>query len=143
MKPYTPYWETEDPAQATGPRVVALLRLYGFPTVDSEERNAFAEWWSDLPNNTLIEVATEDATLAFEAMAYAKNPLCALELYQRTAERKALLKAQQAVAQAENEAASWKKELEAAQKTLEAAQLEILRLKAEIYDLHYEARAGA
>ena len=65
-----PYWKTEDPAQTTGARVVALLNRHGFPTVDTEERAQFADWWNDLPARTLDEIADEDAELAFEATAY-------------------------------------------------------------------------
>lgn len=33
-----PYWKSEDPAQTTGARVVALLNRHGFPTVNTEVR---------------------------------------------------------------------------------------------------------
>ena len=138
-----PYWKTEDPAQTTGARVVALLTRHGFPTVDTEERAQFADWWNALPAHTLDEIADEDAELAFEATAYVQGPMAALKLYQRAGERKRRADDVDALCRARLDARSRKEELEAAQKTLEAAQLEILRLKAEIYDLHYEARAGA
>ena len=83
-----PYWKTEDPAQTTGARVVALLNRHGFPTVDAEARAQFADWWNDLPARTLDEIADEDAELAFEATAYVQGPVAALKLYQRTGERK-------------------------------------------------------
>ena len=44
-----PYWKTEDPAQTTGACVVALLNRHGFPTVNTEERAQFADWWNGLP----------------------------------------------------------------------------------------------
>ena len=129
------YWKTEDPAQITGARAVTLIRRFRFPT-EGEDGRAFSEWWQDLPANTIDEIADVDPVLAFEVMAYVKDPLVALGTYNRAAGRRSQLELEAV----EGEASDLRKQLKACAKELEAAQLEILRLKAEIYDLMRERR---
>lgn len=129
------YWKTEDPSQTTGARVISLIRHFHFPT-EGEEGRAFSDWWQDLPGNTIDEIADADPVLAFEVMAHVKDPLVALGTYNRATSRKAQLE-REAI---EGEASDLRKQLKACAKELEAAHLEILRLKAEIYDIMRERR---
>ena len=129
------YWKLEDPSQITGARVVSLIRHFRFPT-EGEDGEAFSDWWQDLPANTIDEIADVDPVLAFEATAYVKDPLVALGTYNRATSRRAQLE----LDANEAEVFDLKKQLKACAGELEGARLEILRLKAEIYDLMRERR---
>lgn len=133
-----PYWSTLNPeAIAAGP-LTSIIQRYGFPSADGEERQAFSAWWNEIPTDVIHEAARLDTDLVFEVTAYVENPLAALDLYRNVVLAAIREKQREQENTAGQKTAGLKAQLDDARREAEHHKQEVLRLKAEIYDLMHE-----
>lgn len=134
---YTPYWRAIPADEITAEQLVSCLVEFGLPHQEEEALfESFAAWWSYVSVDVRRKAMDIDEWPVLDAMMRVDGADRALRFWNYCLERKELQRAEKRQRELDGERARY-------DSALEAAQLEVLRLKAEIYDMQREAKEGA